>query len=112
MNHPLFLAVLKARGLDNKEAREAFLNPDYDGARHDPYLLPDMQAAVERLALAQKRQEQVVIYGDYDIDGLTATSVLLDAFKCFGISARAFIPNRFIEGYGLSKTAIEQLAAD
>jgi single-stranded-DNA-specific exonuclease len=111
-NHPLFLAVLKARGLDSKEARAAFLNPGYGSAKHDPYLLPDMKAAVERLALAQKRQEQVVIYGDYDIDGLTATSVLLDAFKSFGISARAFIPNRFIEGYGLSKTAIEQLAAD
>jgi single-stranded-DNA-specific exonuclease len=112
MVNPLFTAVLKARGLSAKEAREAFLRPGYEIFRHNPLLLPDMQAAVERLALAQKRQEQVVIYGDYDIDGLTATSVLLDAFKAFGITVRAFIPNRFVEGYGLSKNAIEQLAAD
>jgi single-stranded-DNA-specific exonuclease len=112
MTNPLFSAVLKARGLTMKTSREAFLHPGYDEPRHDPYLHPHMNAAVERLALAQKRQEQVVIYGDYDIDGLTATSLLLDAFKSFGITVRAFIPNRFEEGYGLSKKAIEQLAAD
>lgn len=71
-----------------------------------------MKAAVERLAIAQKKQEKVVIYGDYDIDGLTATSILLDAFKSFGILSDAFIPNRFTEGYGLNVQAVEQLASD
>jgi len=105
-------AVLAARGLTDRAEREAFLHPDYEAARHDPFLLPDMDKAVQRLVQAQQNNERVVIYGDYDIDGLTATSVLLDSFEKFGISTHAFIPNRFIEGYGLSSSAIERLAED
>ena len=105
-------AVLAARGLTATEKRQAFLNPQYEATRHDPFLLPDMTKAVERLVRAQAEQENVVIYGDYDIDGLTASTVLLDSFTAFGIKARVFIPNRFIEGYGLSATAIETLAGE
>jgi single-stranded-DNA-specific exonuclease len=105
-------AVLAARGLTNAEKRQAFLHPDYEVTRHDPFLLPDMDKAVERLVRAQAAKENVVIYGDYDIDGLTASTVLLDSFTAFGISARVFIPNRFIEGYGLSAKAIETLAGE
>lgn len=105
-------AVLAARGLTDPIEREAFLHPTYEGFKHDPFLLPDMSAAVQRLVLARERNEQVVIYGDYDIDGLTATTVLLDSFEKFGIRAHAFIPNRFIEGYGLSSDAIERLVSD
>lgn len=107
----LLEAVLSSRGLTGKTA-QAFLHPDYLQMKHDPFLLPDMELAVARLEKAQKTGEQVVIYGDYDIDGLTATSVLLEAFAAFGIKARAFIPNRFVEGYGLSSKAIETLAAE
>ncbi len=103
-------SVLTARGLTNSEKRQAFLFPDYELFRHDPFLLPDMEKAVERLVKAHKDREKVFIYGDYDIDGLTATSVLLDAFASFGITAEAFIPNRFVEGYGLSSDAIRRLA--
>ena len=105
-------AVLAARGLTNTEKRQAFLHPGYEATRHDPFLLPDMDKAVERLVRAQAGQEKVVIYGDYDIDGLTASTVLLDSFTAFGIPARVFIPNRFVEGYGLSATAIETLAGE
>lgn len=103
-------AVLAARGLTDKTKRQAFLQPDYEAFSHDPFLLPDMDKAVERLIAAQKNKENVVIYGDYDIDGLTASTVLLKSFECFGIEAKVFIPNRFIEGYGLSAKAIEHLA--
>ncbi len=106
----LLEAVLASRDLTDASSREAFLHPDYETSRHDPFLLPDMAAAVERLVRAKERQEKVVIYGDYDIDGLTATTVLLDSFEKFGIMATAFIPNRFIEGYGLATPAIEKLA--
>ena len=107
----LFEQLLKARGLDG-EARDLFLSPQYD-AKHDPFLLPDMQAAVDRLVLARERQDRITIYGDYDIDGLTATTVLLDAFESFGFrSVDAFIPNRFVEGYGLTVDAVERIAAD
>lgn len=106
----LFEEILNARGLKTQAQRDAFLNPSYDG-KHDPFLLPDMQAAVERLVLARDKQERITIYGDYDIDGLTATTVLLDAFESFGFThVDAFIPNRFVEGYGLTVDAIDKIA--
>lgn len=106
----LFERILEARGIRGED-RERFLTPNYD-ARHDPFLLPDMQAAVDRLVEARGRQEHITIYGDYDIDGLTATTVLLDAFDSFGFShVDAFIPNRFVEGYGLTVDAVEKIAA-
>lgn len=107
----LFEKLLEARGLVGSD-REVFLSPSYD-AKHDPFLLPDMEAAVERLTRARENQEHITIYGDYDIDGLTATTVLLDAFESFGFkNVTAFIPNRFVEGYGLTVDAIEKIAAD
>jgi single-stranded-DNA-specific exonuclease len=70
-----------------------------------------MQQAVERLERARSSQEKITIYGDYDIDGLTATTVLLDALEQFGFeNVDAFIPNRFVEGYGLTVDAIERIA--
>lgn len=106
----IFDELLKARGLDDSGAREAFLNPLYERA-HDPFLLPDMLPAVERLVKAHDTGEYITIYGDYDVDGITATSVLLDAFKSFGFrDVRSFIPNRFVEGYGLTIDAIERIA--
>lgn len=108
----LFEQILIKRGLDTQAKRDAFLHPSYD-AKHDPFLLPDMQAAVDRLVAARKKQERITIYGDYDIDGLTATTVLMDALKIFGFShVSAFIPNRFVEGYGLTVEAIERIAHD
>lgn len=105
----LFEQLLAARGLVG-DSREAFLSPDYE-KRHDPFLLPDMQKAVDRLVEAHKKQEHITIYGDYDIDGLTATTVLLDALKSFGFqNVEAFIPNRFVEGYGLTIDAVEKIA--
>lgn len=106
----LFDEILKSRGLSG-EARDIFLSPSYD-IKHDPFSLPDMQPAVDRLVRARERQEHITIYGDYDIDGLTATTVLLDAFDSFGFRhVEAFIPNRFVEGYGLTVDAIEKIAA-
>ncbi len=98
-----------SRGLGDRDLRAAFLSPSYDTMRHDAFLLPDMLPAVERLLRAKANQELVYIYGDYDIDGLTATTLLLEAFKAFGIRTQAFIPNRFVEGYGLAAPAIRQL---
>jgi len=107
----LFNRILKARGITS-EQKAVFLSPNYD-AKHDPFLLPDMQAAVERLVVARDRQERITIYGDYDIDGLTATTVLLDAFASFGFEhVKAFIPNRFTEGYGMTVDAVERIAKD
>lgn len=106
----LFERILQARGLDGA-GREVFLHPEYKGG-HDPFLLPDMQKAVDRLAVARQAQENIMIYGDYDIDGLTATTVLLDSFQKFGfLNVDTFIPNRFREGYGMTIDAVERIAA-
>lgn len=105
----LFEQILRARGLEGK-SRDAFLNPDY-GTGNDPFLLPDMAKAVDRLVEARQRQEHISIYGDYDIDGLTATTVLIDAFTSFGYkNIDTFIPNRFVEGYGMTIDAVERIA--
>ena len=107
----LFEQILRQRGLSGQSVRDAFLHPDYD-MRHDPFLLPDMKAAVDRLVAAHDRQEKVTIYGDYDIDGLTASTVLIDAFEKFGFKyVDVYIPNRFVEGYGLTVEAVEKIAA-
>ena len=107
----LFERILESRGLVG-DAREAFLDPIYERG-HDPFLLPDMARAVERLVDARQKQEHITIYGDYDIDGLTATTVLLDAMDSFGYRhVSTYIPNRFVEGYGLTVDAVERIAAD
>lgn len=106
----LFAQILAARGLQGAAAEE-FLHPDYD-AKPDPFLLSQMQTAVDRLVQAHQRRETIVIYGDYDIDGLSATALLLDAFASFGFGpVQAFIPNRFVEGYGMTMGAVDKVAA-
>jgi len=106
----LFEQILQSRGLVGAE-KESFLNPDYERG-HDPFLLPDMEAAVARIEQAQARDEHITIYGDYDIDGLTATAVLREALGAFGLThVETFIPNRFVEGYGMTVDAVERIAA-
>ena len=103
----IFDEILESRGITS-----TFLAPKYE-SKHDPFLLPDMQKAVDRLVKAHEGKERITIYGDYDIDGLTATTVLLDALEKFGFpDVKAFIPNRFIEGYGLTVDAVEKIATD
>ena len=106
----LFERILTARGLTTRAARQAFLQPDYAAVKHDPFLLPDMEKAVARLKQAREQGEKIVIYGDYDIDGLSATALLLDAFGKFGFEGvDAFIPNRFVEGYGMTVGAVDKV---
>ena len=106
----LFEQILTARGLMTRAARQAFLQPDYMAVKHDPFLLPDIKKAVARLKQAREQGEKIVIYGDYDIDGLSATALLLDAFDKFGFEdVDAFIPNRFVEGYGMTMGAVDKV---
>ena len=105
----LFDRILAARGIEG-DLKASFLSPDYS-LINDPFLLPDMEKAVERLVLAHEKQEHVAIYGDYDIDGLTSTTLLFDALKHFGFHhVDTFIPNRFVEGYGLTLNAVDSIA--
>ena len=105
----IFEQILKNRGI-SKENREAFLNPNYDN-QHDPFLLPDMEKAVERLLIAHKKQEKITVYGDYDVDGVSASTVILAAFEKFGFkNVDYFLPDRFKDGYGMNERGVRVLA--
>jgi single-stranded-DNA-specific exonuclease len=71
-----------------------------------------MDATVDRILFAIKNNEPIAVYGDYDVDGVTATALLADALKSLGANVRSYIPNRFDEGYGLNKDALDTLQAD
>lgn len=103
----IFAQIMRARGLSGSKA-ERFLQPNLEDL-HDPLLLPGIKPAIRRLEQALKRQELVVIYGDYDIDGLCATTILLRALEHLGFKTEAFIPNRFEQGYGLKREALAGL---
>lgn len=105
-----FLAskILFNRGLKNKDEIIKFLNPKYNDF-YDPFLLNDMKKATERILRAIEKDENIWIYGDYDVDGVTSTSLLVNFFFSIGIDVRYYIPNRHTEGYGLNKSAIEYI---
>ncbi len=102
--------ILINRGLKDIDSIRAFLSPSFSDL-HDPFLLNDMDKAVERLKKAIKEDEVVFIYGDYDADGITATSLLLSALRGVGANACYHIPNRITEGYGISKKGIDKARA-
>lgn len=103
---PLLAQCLLNRGLDEPAAIEPFLQPRLRNLS-DPFLLPDMAAAVERLLQARRRAEPVVVFGDYDVDGVTATALLLEVLGQLGWSVDFYLPHRMDEGYGLSRDAVE-----
>jgi single-stranded-DNA-specific exonuclease len=106
----LTAAVLAARGHRTPEAARAFLDGVESPAR-DPFLLTGMEQAVDRLHRAVQCRERVLVYGDYDVDGASATSLYLVFFKGLGLAADFYIPNRIKEGYGLNADAVRRIAA-
>ena len=105
---PLTAAVLSARGIDTPDAAAAYLSCDTAGL-HDPLLLADMDKAVAVVEGALQRGERIVVYGDYDVDGVTATCTLVDYLRGRGAKCDYYIPNRLREGYGLSRAAMQEL---
>ncbi|MGA4645317.1 single-stranded-DNA-specific exonuclease RecJ [Limisphaera sp. 4302-co] len=101
----LLAQCLLNRGLTEPEACRAFLEPRL-ASLTDPFLLPDMRAAVDRLEQARQRGETVVIFGDYDVDGVTASALLQEVLEGLGWSCAVYLPHRFDEGYGLSREAV------
>ena len=104
---PLAAMVLASRGMENKEKADAYL--DCDCALCDPFLMTDMAMAVGRVALAMDRGEKIAVFGDYDVDGITATCLLTDFLRKQGCDCVPYIPGRLEEGYGLNPIAIEYL---
>ncbi|GAB4534161.1 MAG: single-stranded-DNA-specific exonuclease RecJ [Thermodesulfovibrionia bacterium] len=105
-----FAQILINRGIKDIDSVRAFLSPSLNDL-HDPFLLNDMDKAIERIKIAIDKDETVFIYGDYDADGITATSLLLSALRRLGVKACYHIPNRVTEGYGLSKRGIDKARA-
>jgi single-stranded-DNA-specific exonuclease len=103
---PLLAQCLLNRGFSEPAEIENFLAPRLKNLA-DPFRLPNMRAAVERLLRARERDEPVVIFGDYDVDGVTSTALLLEVFRKLGWRVSAYLPNRMDEGYGLSRDGVE-----
>jgi len=101
--------VLVRRGFTDAAAARAFLHPDY--RVHNPYLMQGMAAARQRIDRALTRDEPIAVHGDYDADGICATFLLVHVLHDLGADVRWHLPNRFSEGYGVSMTAVEDLAA-
>lgn len=106
---PVTAKLLYIRELDTPEKARAFLSKE-NIQFHDPFLLKDMDKAVDRIKLAILNHETVCIYGDYDVDGVTATTLLYTYLSDRGVQCRYFIPERISEGYGLSAPVIERIA--
>lgn len=103
---PLLAQCLVNRGLDGVELARPFLEPRLKSLA-DPFLLPQMDLAVHRLFLARERNEGLVIFGDYDVDGVTATALLTTVLEPLGWNVRQFLPDRFDEGYGLTQAGVQ-----
>ncbi|MEI8043779.1 MAG: DHH family phosphoesterase, partial [Verrucomicrobiota bacterium] len=103
---PLLAQCLLNRGLSDPAPITGFLQPRLKDLA-DPFLLPNMAAAVERLFQARQRNEPLVIFGDYDVDGVTSTALLLEFLRALGWTAHCYLPHRMDEGYGLSQDGVE-----
>ena len=108
---PLIASLLAARGIHDGQEAQQFLQPSLS-ALHSPYAMHGMSAAVERLLAAIENKEPVLIYGDYDVDGTTATVILKTVIEICGGRADFHVPHRILEGYGMRDEVIERAAAD
>lgn len=108
---PLLRQLLYNRGIEDAKTARAFLDGSVPFPT-DPFLLKSMDRAVNRLHLAIKGEENIAIYGDYDADGVTSTALLVEFLAALGVEARAYIPDRYDEGYGLNDDAVRQLAGE
>jgi len=105
----LISGVLASRGIVSAEGAAEYLDQE-SRLTHSPFLMKDMDKAVDRIRLALDRGEKIAVYGDYDVDGITATCLLLDYLKSQGADCERYIPHRIEDGYGLSKRAIDLLS--
>lgn len=105
----LLARVLVNRKIINDNDINVFLNPTRNDF-HDPYLMPDMKEAVDRIEIAIQRKDKIIIYGDYDVDGITSITVLKRFLEERGLEVDYYVPNRLQEGYGLNKEAIKTIA--
>jgi len=107
---PITAIILYNRGIREKEAIAEFLSADFSSL-HDPYLLRDMDKAVDRINIAKNRGEKITIYGDYDVDGITSIAVLYKHLTSLGFEVDYYVPDRIQEGYGVNIEALDKIKA-
>ena len=100
--------LLAQRGVGTEEQMQQFLNPELK-TLSDPFLLPNMEAAVVRILAAVDGDEEVALFGDYDVDGVTSLTLLSTVLEAYGLKPKAFLPHRMEEGYGVSREGLERL---
>jgi single-stranded-DNA-specific exonuclease len=105
----LLADLLEARGITDADAQEKFLDPSFERDSGDPFLLPDMERAVERILAAQKNNEKVCVWSDYDCDGIPGGVMLTQFLRELGLTVVHYIPHRHTEGYGLNNEGIEEI---
>lgn len=109
---PLLQTLLTKRGISSDEEAYHFLNPDYERHTHDPFLLADMEKAVERIKMAVAKNEHIAIWSDYDTDGIPGAVILHDFFKKIGYANfENYIPHRTLEGFGLNVEGIDEIGS-
>jgi len=106
--NPVILQLLRRRGIESQEQIERFLNPQIE-YMYNPMLMKDMDKAVERIKRAIKNCEKITVYGDYDVDGITSTCIMVSTLKKMGCNVDYYIPSRLDEGYGLNVESIETI---
>ncbi len=106
---PVLSAILLQRGIADFEEARFFFRPDIRHL-HDPFLMADMEKAINRIETAIQNNEKIMIYGDYDVDGTTAVSIVYSFFKKLTDNIEYYIPNRYTEGYGISTQGIDYAA--
>ena len=103
--NPYLSTILLQRGITDFESAKVFFRPSLDHL-HDPFLLKDMEHAVVRLKSAIDKNEKILIYGDYDVDGTTSVALMYSYLKSFYSNCDFYIPDRYAEGYGVSEAGI------
>lgn len=106
--HPLIAHLLRMRGITTPSAQSKFLRPDYNADLYDPFLFDHMERAIARIESALEKNEKITIYGDYDVDGVCATSILYETLQALNARLDIVINHREREGYGLQMKALEQ----
>ncbi len=108
---PVVVQLLQNRGISTPEAARAFIDPQLRDL-HPPDLLPGAREAATLIATAVRRRQKIVLYGDYDVDGITGVAVLWHVLRAAGVPPSFYVPHRLEEGYGLNSAAVRNIAAD
>lgn len=109
--HPILRQLLKNRGITDGQRAEQYIRADLgmESVEFDPFRMKDMEIAVKRIEKALAYRQKIVVYGDYDADGVTSSSLLMQALQALGANVEVYIPDRFEEGYGLNQNALTSI---